>query len=192
MSKPLLSFIKISCAIATIIFASQYSFNIPLGEDQVIPITLQSLAVLCWAVFLRPAESFIALATYILLGTVGELPVFANGASGMDVLQGATAGYIYGFLVAAVVVSWVRNPYRRETVLSLLMLMTIGTALILIAGLMKLSMLEGVVESFEIGLYPVWKGAVVKIILGVIICLLIDRILISSGQNQYEKLSDSH
>lgn len=187
MSKPLISIIKIVAAVTTIIFASQYSFNIPLGEQGDIPITLQSLAVLCWAVFLRPLESFVAIGTYIALGVFANIPVFADGASGMEVLQGSTAGYIYGFWVAAVVVSWVRNPYRKETIPSLLMLMLIGTTLIIIGGLMYLSRKVGVLESFEIGFYPVWKGAIVKIIIGTILCYIIDRILISSGMSLYKK-----
>lgn len=182
----MISIIKIIAAVATIVFASQYSFNIPLGEQNIIPITLQSLAVLCWAVFLRPMESFVAIGTYIALGVFANLPVFANGASGMEVLQGDTAGYIYGFWVAAVVVSWVRNPYRRETIPSLLLLMIIGTALIIIGGLMYLSRKYGVLESFDMGFYPIWKGAVVKIILGTILCYIIDKIIIAAGMSPYK------
>ena len=171
MSKTLLSVLKIALAILSIIFSAKLSFDLPLGETT-IPITGQSLAVLCWAVFLRPYESVIAVGSYIALGIFG-FPVFAGGTSGMEVMQGESGGYIVGFLIAALVVSWIRDPYRNESIFSLLSIMVLGTAIIIIAGMIRMSMLVGAVEAIDQGFWPFWKGAVVKIILGGIITYVI-------------------
>lgn len=175
MSKSLISIIKIVLAVTTFIFSAKFSYDLQLGEIN-IPITGQSLAILCWAVFMRPIESVIAVGTYILLG-VYALPVFAGGTQGMDVLTGPTGGYLFGFLLGAQVVSWIRDPYRKENPFSLLLLMIIGTVIILICGLIRLSVLHGFEKSLEAGIYNLWQGAVVKIILGTIITYIIHMIV---------------
>lgn len=185
MSKSLISVIKIVLAVTTIVFSAKVSFDVPLGGEQIVPVTLQSLVILCWAVFLSPLESLIAVGTYILMGSVGNLPVFANGAHGMEVLKGDTGGFIWGFLVAAMVVSWVKNPYRKETFLSLMFLMIIGTAIIIIGGLMQLTLRRSVLKALDAGFYPIWKGAVIKIVVGTIICFIIEKILESTGVRKF-------
>jgi len=175
MSKSVISVIKIVLAVTTFIFSAKFSYDLQLGEIN-IPITGQSLAILCWAVFMRPIESVIAVGTYILLG-VYALPVFAGGAQGMDVVTGPTGGYLFGFLLGSLVVSWIRDPYRKENLFSLLILMIVGTVIILICGLIRLSILFTFSESLEAGLYNLWQGAVVKIILGVIITYIIHLIV---------------
>lgn len=171
MSKSIISVIKIVLAVTTFIFSAKFSYDLQLGEIN-IPITGQSLAILCWAVFMRPLESIVAVGTYILLG-VYALPVFANGAQGIEVLNGPTGGYLIGFLLGAQVVSWIRDPYRKENPFSLLILMIIGTAIILICGLIRLSIIYGFEKSLEAGVYNLWQGAVVKIIIGTIITYII-------------------
>lgn len=154
-------------AIITIIFSARLTYDLQLDEIN-IPITGQTLAILCWAVFMRPWESFIAVAVYIGLGAYG-LPVFADGASGMEVIKGVSGGYLLGFLLGAMIVSWIRDPYRKETIFSLLVLMVIGTAVIMTCGLIRMSMMIGVDESLLAGFYPFWQGAILKIVLGAIL-----------------------
>jgi biotin transport system substrate-specific component len=185
MSNSLISILKIVLAVATFIFSAQFSYDLPLGET-VVPITGQSLAILCWAFFMRPMESVTAVAVYILIGTY-FLPVFANESQGMEVLTGPTGGYIFGFLLASLIVSWVRNPYKKENPFTVLLLMILGTAILLICGLIRLNTLIGFEESVQAGFYNLWKGAVVKIILGTIICYVIHMIFRFATPDKYKK-----
>ena len=184
MPTQLISLIKIVLAVATIIFSAQFSYDLQLGET-IVPITGQSLAVLCWAFFMRPSESFTAVLVYILLG-VYALPVFANNSQGMEVLMGATGGYLIGFLLASLIVSWVRDPYKKENPFSVLLLMILGTAIILICGMIRLSILIGFEESVQAGLYNLWQGAVIKIILGTLICYVIHLIFRFATPKKYK------
>ena len=175
MSQSIISLIKIALAIVCFVFSAQLTYDLNYGEIN-IPITAQSLVILCWAVFLRPIESFIAVGTYIALGAFG-MAVFADGASGMEVLKGPTGGYIFGFLIAALVVSWIRDPYRKENILTLLILMLIGTVIILICGLLRLSLMFEFEKSIEAGFYNLWQGALIKIVLGAVITYIIHLIV---------------
>lgn len=71
-----------------------------------IPVTLQTLAVLLAALTLGPRYGALSMLSYIVLGAVG-LPLFAEGESGLAVLQGQTAGYILGFLLCQPVIAWI-------------------------------------------------------------------------------------
>jgi biotin transport system substrate-specific component len=95
-----------------------------------VPLTLQVMAVILLGGMLGPRLGVAALAEYIVLGACG-LPVFANGLSGMAALTGPTAGYLFGFLLAAglcgmLVSRCTASSYRRRF---------IGIALAGLAGL---------------------------------------------------------
>jgi biotin transport system substrate-specific component len=185
MPTQLISIIKIALAVITYVFSASFTYELPLGE-MVVPITGQSLAIVCWAFFLRPAESFIAVTTYILMG-VYALPVFAEGAQGMDVLTGNTGGYIIGFLLASLVVSWIRDPYKKENPFSVLVLMIVGTVIILVCGIIRLSILMSFEDSVQYGFYNLWQGAVIKILLGTVICYVIHMIFRYATPDKYKK-----
>lgn len=86
--------------------------RIPLPFTPV-PITLQTLFVHLAGATLGPALGPLSQASYVLLGTVG-FPVFAGGEGGWLYLwQGATAGYLVGFVAATWVVG--RLVRRRES-----------------------------------------------------------------------------
>lgn len=71
--------------------------TIPVGP---VPVTLQVLVVAVAALVLTPAESFGAVALYLLLGTLG-VPVFSGGGAGPGALVGPTGGFLFGFLAGA-------------------------------------------------------------------------------------------
>lgn len=76
--------------------------RVPLPGSPV-PITGSTFAVLLGAAALGPLRGGIAQAMYVALGLAG-LPVFTDGASGVEYFVGATGGYLVGFVVASVVV----------------------------------------------------------------------------------------
>ena len=81
-----------------------------------VPFTLQTFAVFLVLGVLGGKKGFLAIVLYLLMGAVG-VPVFAGFSSGVGVLLGATGGYLFGFLLAALLywaieASVTQNPSR--------------------------------------------------------------------------------
>jgi biotin transport system substrate-specific component len=79
-----------------------------------VPITGQTFGVLVAGGALGFRRGIAASAIYVLLGVVG-VPFFALGKTGIEVIWGATGGYLIGFVIAAAIVGrlaelgWDRN-----------------------------------------------------------------------------------
>lgn len=69
-----------------------------------VPVTGQTLAVILVGASLGSRRGAAAMMLYVLLGLFA--PVYADGASGPDVLWGASGGYLLGFVLAAAAVGW--------------------------------------------------------------------------------------
>ena len=68
-----------------------------------VPFTLQTLFVILAGAFLGWRNGIISVMSYLLLGALG-IPVFAGPTAGISILIGTTAGYLFGFVLAAGVV----------------------------------------------------------------------------------------
>ncbi|AWK88386.1 biotin transporter BioY [Azospirillum thermophilum] len=75
---------------------------IPLGILPV-PITLQTLGVMLAGLLLGPRRGATAMLVFVALVAIG-LPVLAGGRGGFGILVGPTAGYLLGWMPAAMVV----------------------------------------------------------------------------------------
>jgi len=95
-----------------------------------VPITLQTFAVLLAGALLGPWRGFLAVCLYLAVGAAG-MPVFSGGAAGLAVLQGPTAGYLVGFPLAAAMCGLLvaRLLPRRAT--------RVGVPLVFAAGLLS-------------------------------------------------------
>ncbi len=78
-----------------------------------VPITLQTFVVMLAALMLPWKQAGAAVLMYLAAGAVG-LPVFAGGASTMA-LVGPSAGFLIGFLPAAVVTSLLKGKARTDS-----------------------------------------------------------------------------
>lgn len=102
-----------------------------------VPITGQTFAVLVVGMAYGMRLGAASLLLYLIFGVV-DLPVFANQASGFDVLMGPSGGYIIGFVIAAGALGylaergWDRHP--ATTALA----MIIGNVVLYIPGLLWL------------------------------------------------------
>ena len=67
-----------------------------------VPITGQTLAVVIAGAALGSQRGMLSQLLYVVAGLF--LPVYSDGASGFDVIWGATGGYLIGFIVAAWIV----------------------------------------------------------------------------------------
>ena len=130
-----------------------------------IPITGQTLAILGWAFFLSPKESLLAISGYLVLGFIG-MPVFADGDSGIEKLYGGSGGYLIGFLLASVIVSWLNEKWATYSFLSISGLTLLGTFIILFFGVGRLMTIYDFQKGLQYGLLPFWKGALIKVVLG--------------------------
>ncbi|MEL6867492.1 MAG: biotin transporter BioY [Bacteroidota bacterium] len=155
------AYLVLFAAIVMLVLSAQIRIDLPFG----IPITGQSLAVLLVAYLLGLRWGGLAIASYLIIGLLG-LPVFAKGAAGWATLMGGSGGYLIGFLAGGAVTAWLGQFPQRATMSWALLAMTLGTLVILLFGIGRLTMLYGWEKALEYGLYPFWKGALIKVVLG--------------------------
>mgnify|MGYP002517316326 CR=1 FL=1 len=87
----------VSVFVAIIAVFSQIAIPMPSS----VPITLQAFIIIFSGYYLGVKRASICVAIYILLGAIG-VPVFASFKGGFYVLLGPTGGFIWGFLIVAV------------------------------------------------------------------------------------------
>lgn len=144
-----------------LLIASAY-IQIPLPFSPV-PITAQTMAALACGLFLGPVAGAATVLAYLAEGAMG-LPVFAGGSAGLVKLFGPTGGYLFGFVAAAFVVGLLSARMNAVGYGKLLGILTIGTALIFVPGLIVLALFVPNNTLLSMGLYPFIPGAVFKIV----------------------------
>ena len=137
--------------------------TIPLPWTPV-PVTGQTFAVLVAGAALGWRRGAASQLLYVAMGAVG-LPFYADGASGWDVLSGATGGYLVGFVIAAALVGALAERRQDRSVLTSVPAMLAGTALIYLLGTTWLAHSLGVdaTKAMELGLTPFVIGDAVKL-----------------------------
>jgi biotin transport system substrate-specific component len=135
-----------------------------------IPFTGQTFGVLVVGGALGFRRGALTLGLYVLLGAVG-LPIFAQAKSGVDVVLGASGGYLVGFILAAAVVGRLAELGWDRHIAGSLAAMLIGTALIYAVGLPWLSVVGGysIQDTIAYGLTPfiVWDAAKLALAAGI-------------------------
>ncbi|MGM9680900.1 MAG: biotin transporter BioY [Eubacteriales bacterium] len=106
--KSVLNLVYIALFAALIAVCSWITFPINL-----VPITLQTMAVCIAAGMLGCWRGICSVAVYLALGAVG-LPVFAGFKGGIGSLTGATGGYLVGFLLTALIVGLAVDLFGRK------------------------------------------------------------------------------
>lgn len=81
----------------------------------VVPITLQTFAVLLSGAVLGAKRGFLAVLLYLAVGAAG-LPVFSGGKAGLAVFAGPSMGYLIGFPLAAALCGFIVERLPREKV----------------------------------------------------------------------------
>ena len=104
-----LEMVQIALCTALICVAAQLAIPLPIG----VPFTLQVLMVMLTALILKPLYSVISLLLYVLLGVIG-LPVFTGAKSGIGTILSPTGGFIIGFVLAAFLVSLLKNVLAKK------------------------------------------------------------------------------
>lgn len=145
--------------------AAAAQVSIPLGFTPV-PITGQTFAVVLVGASLGAAHGFASLALYLGVGLLGA-PVYSDGASGWDVVSGASGGYLVGFLLAAALTGALAERRWDRRLSSAVAAMLTGNVVIYLVGLPWLAYVAGtnLEQTLEQGLYPFVVGDLVKLYL---------------------------
>lgn len=129
----------------------------------IVPLTLQTLAVLLIGALLGKNRGVLAVLLYIIEGAIG-LPFFAGGASGLGRILGMTGGYMLGFLCAAYLIGFLLERGSKEKFWQVTLAMIAGTTLILGLGALWLSFYVGGMKmAFLLGVLPFLAGEGLKI-----------------------------
>lgn len=130
---------------------AQLSFRIP-GTP--VPVTAQTFAVLLAGGVLGMRAGAASQALYVLAGLL--LPVYANGDSGWDVIQGATGGYLVGFIFAAAIVGALAERRQDRSFLTSLPASLMGMAIVYAFGVAWLAHVTNSdsIKAVELGLAP--------------------------------------
>jgi biotin transport system substrate-specific component len=128
-----------------------------------VPLTGQTLAVLCVGAALGPARALASMGLYLAAGVAG-MPWFAEGASGWG---GPSFGYILGFLLAAAIVGALAARGADRTPIKAVPAMLLGTVIIYACGVPWLmsSLDVSFATAFDLGVQPFIGGDLIKVAL---------------------------
>lgn len=142
--------------IGSLVVAAAAQVNVP---KELVPMTLQTLAVLAIGAAYGSRLGAATLALYAVEGAVG-LPVFAEFKSGFML---ASFGYVLGFIAAAYLVGLLAERGWDKSVPKMFAAMLAGAAVLYIPGLAWLAVwLGSLAKSVEFGLLPFVAGDLVK------------------------------
>ena len=162
-------------ALGTALLTLSAKVNLPLPY---VPMTLQTLVVLMIGAAYGWRLGSVTVIAYLAVGALG-LPVFAGPIGGIAPLVGPTAGYLYGFVLAAFATGWLSQRGWDHQVLWLFVAMAIGHVLILGAGFAWLAfgMKLGVTKAWMVGIVPFIAASLVKNALGATLVPAIRRLI---------------
>ena len=154
-------YVLLTSIIGSFLLAISSKVQIPLTP---VPVTLQTLVLLVMSMFLGWRGAVGATSLYLFQGAIG-LPVFAHGG-GFVILFGPTGGYLFGFLIASLVVGYLAEKGWDKSVVLTFTSMTIGTLIIYLFGVIWLSYLKDLNTALVFGLLPFITPDILKICLG--------------------------
>jgi len=147
-------------------------FSIKIGP---VPLTGQTLGVLLIGAAYGLSLGTFTTVAYLIVGGLG-LGVFSGGASGLPYMQGATGGYLAGFVVAAALVGFLADRGWNRNVVLTVVAMVLGNVVIYVFGL---AWLNKIMPSFQAtvnaGLTPFIVGDLVKIAIAALLLPLVWR-----------------
>jgi biotin transport system substrate-specific component len=132
-----------------------------------VPMTLQPLAVLMIAMLCGRNIAVASVSLYLFQGILG-LPVFAYGG-GLMYLMGPTGGFLFGFLIASLIVGELADRGWGQFLFKSIFAMLIGMFVIYFCGIAQLSTIKGFDFAIINGLKPFIIGDFYKVILAALL-----------------------
>tara|TARA_Y100000768_G_scaffold362537_1_gene321404 strand:+ start:373 stop:939 length:567 start_codon:yes stop_codon:yes gene_type:complete len=146
----------------TVLLAISAKVQVPFWP---VPMTMQTFVIFLIGMTYGVRLSFVTVALYLFEGAAG-LPVFASGG-GIAYLTGPTAGYLYGMLLASVVISYLADLGFSKTYFKSFISLTIGSIIIFAVGIIYLGSIIGYQKAIVAGLLPFIPSELFKIALAV-------------------------
>jgi biotin transport system substrate-specific component len=149
----------VGAAVFTAICA-QISF--PVAGSPV-PVTGQTFAVLVSGAALGANRGAASMLVYLALGLIG-LPVYSDGESGVQVVWGATGGYVVGFILAAYVIGRLSEARLDRAPAKALPVFALGSMCVFAIGVPWLAVAADLSlgRAIELGFVPFIVGGIVK------------------------------
>jgi biotin transport system substrate-specific component len=126
-----------------------------------VPLSMQTLGVMLIGGFLGRRKGLLAIATYLLEGSLG-FPVFAHGSSGIAYLMGPTGGYFLGFALQAYLIGWWVDRKGISSIASMVSMLVFASAVQLGVGALWLGSFVGMSSALALGFYPFIIGEALK------------------------------
>jgi len=154
------AFIQISALTSITVLSAQVVVPLPFTP---IPLTMQTFAILFGAAAIGPYKSLIAQFAYISLAALG-FPVLAGNKGGIEAIFGATAGYLFAFLLASFVVGKIASKFSTKKFYGVLVGYLVGSIIIYTLGATWLAFYsgQGFGYAFVNGVLPFLIGDVFK------------------------------
>ena len=154
-------------AFGILLLALSAKITLPLPY---VPMTLQTLVVVMLGAAYGSRLGAITVLAYLAVGAAG-LPVFASSVSGLAPFSGATAGFLFGFVIAAFITGVLCERGADQSVPRLFGAMLIGHVVLVACGFAWLAfgMKFGVGKAWSVGVLPFFAGALVKSALGAVL-----------------------
>ncbi len=148
----------------TLILAISAKIQVPFWP---VPMTMQTFVIFLIGMTYGVRLSFATVTLYLFEGAFG-LPVFASGG-GLAYLTGPTAGYLYGMLIASVVISYFANLGFSKSYFKAALTLLIGSIIIFLFGILYLGFIIGYEKAIAAGLLPFIPSELFKIALAVLL-----------------------
>ena len=142
--------------------------SIPLPS---VPLTFQVFGVVIISDILGKKLGTLSIIVFMLLGAIG-LPVFASFTGGLNIITGATGGYIIGFVFMAFIIGYFIEKDKKSLAFIGAYL---GLAVDYVFGVLQLKLLMGLTleGALVAGLYPFIIKDLILTALGVMVALSI-------------------
>lgn len=166
-----------------IALAAQISIPLPFTP---VPITGQTFAVLLVGTAFGTALGVASVALYVAVGVAG-LPVFAEHKHGWEIVTSASGGYLFGFIIAAMLTGELaRRGWDRSFGTSSASMLA-GNVVIYLIGLPWLAVVldTDLEKTLEYGLYPFVVGDLAKLYLAASILPTAWRLIERGGQARH-------
>ncbi|SHK35028.1 biotin transport system substrate-specific component [Selenomonas ruminantium] len=165
---------KMALCVAFCCVSAFISFPLPFTPGLVTALTI---ALTVTAFVLPPKLTFIAVASYVFLGTIG-LPIFPGGVGGIGRILGPTGGFYLGWPFVCLLESWLKGQtiqFRRYALVAVLA----GVPLTYIGGLISimLVMQVGLWQGLTMAVFPFIPGDILKALLAAFIAVRVNKML---------------
>jgi len=171
---------QILCALFATLTSIFSQILLPLPFTPV-PINLATLAIFLSAGLLGVKDSILSQILYLTLGFVG-LPVFSQFTSGPSILLGPTGGYLIGYVLIALICSFLIQQRKKQTgvVLPLPVIFMVGMFFCYISGTLwyMFSTHTQLLPSLFLCVFPFLPGDILKIMAATILIKKLDKIAI--------------